>query len=314
MTFLLLLLFVSLSRSAANPFVNGSFSVTSTAFFGVPFGASPFFNTLLFAPVDAGVVPVVVFVTGLDGIAPNWGYTDVHERLAAHGVAVASLDREALPNPTAESLFLANWTAWFTQNVPALAAGHFGNTSLDLSRMLLSGHSAGGRLVVQSIVDDKFKSSASIYSGVVLLDPVDGFDPFGIINNTIVHPPKMLNFTVPSLLLASRLAAVQNGLFPPCASLELGPDRFFRAFPGPVWLVNATAYGHVDFCDQWLIDLVGDTDFCVVSTAPKAKYRDFVAGMFMVAVQVFLNRDAAFLSFLTDPRLVPVLVTMQHKA
>jgi hypothetical protein len=311
MPLLLLLLFFSLSRSAANPFVNGSLTVTSTAFFGVPFGASPFFNTLLFAPIDAGPVAVVVFVTGLDGIAPNWGYTAILERLAAHGVAVASLDRESLPNPTAESLFLANWTTWFTQNVPALAAGHFGNTSLDLSRILLSGHSAGGRLVVQSLVDDQ--SSASMYSGVVLLDPVDGFDPFGIINNTVVHPPQQLNFTLPSLLLASRLAAVPNGLFPPCASLELGPDRFFNAFPGPVWLVNATQYGHVDFCDQWLIDVVGDTDFCVVSTAPKAIYRDFVAGMFTVAIQVFLHQNAAFLPFLTNPRLVPVLVSMQHK-
>jgi hypothetical protein len=175
MIFLLFLCWVLSATAIVNPFLNGSFAVTTTAFFGKPFGASPFFNTLLYAPVNAGSVPVVVFLTGVDGIAPNWGYTDIHNRLAARGVAVASLDREWLPSPTSDSQFLSNWTVWFVQNVPALAAGHFGNTTLDLSRMLISGHSAGSRVAVQSIIDD-----ASVpFAGAVLLDPVDGVDPFG---------------------------------------------------------------------------------------------------------------------------------------
>jgi hypothetical protein len=123
----------------------------------------------------------------------------------------------------------------------------------------------------------------------------------------------LTNYTLPTLILAARLSAVANGLFPPCASMTLGAMRFFNAIPHAVWYVNATDYGHVDFCDPWLIAIVGDTDFCIVSKAPKDVYRDFVAGMLFVAVKVFLDGDQAFASYMTQPKLMPVATTMQMR-
>jgi len=39
-----------------------------------------------------------------------------------------------------------------------------------------------------------------------LIDPVDGFDPFGIVKNTfITNPPKQLPFYTPTLIVSTGL-------------------------------------------------------------------------------------------------------------
>ena len=55
-----------------------------------------------------------------------------------------------------------------------------------------------------------------------MMSPVDGFDPYGIIQEYCIHPPDKLNFNIPSLIISGGLdgeAGVDNlgGLFPACA-------------------------------------------------------------------------------------------------
>merc|ERR1712217_212782 len=39
-----------------------------------------------------------------------------------------------------------------------------------------------------------------------------------------------------------------------CAPLALGSPRWYNAWAGPIWHVNATAYGHVDCLDDAVLN------------------------------------------------------------
>ena len=58
--------------------------------------------------------------------------------------------------------------------------------------------------------------------GMFLLSPVDGVDPFGLIDETCISPPTKLNFHTPALVISGGLDSVpgldvMGGLFPACA-------------------------------------------------------------------------------------------------
>ena len=58
--------------------------------------------------------------------------------------------------------------------------------------------------------------------GMFLLSPVDGVDPFGLIDETCISPPSKLNFHTPALVISGGLDSVpgldvMGGLFPACA-------------------------------------------------------------------------------------------------
>lgn len=40
-------------------------------------------------------------------------------------------------------------------------------------------------------------------NGIVLLDPVDGADPWQMFNASVITPGRMLNYTVPTLILGA---------------------------------------------------------------------------------------------------------------
>jgi hypothetical protein len=66
-------------------------------------------------------------------------------------------------------------------------------------------------------------------------------DPWGWINDYLIHPPNELNFTIPTLILASGLGAIPAYFFdPPCVPHDRGPQRFYDALSGPIWMLNAT--------------------------------------------------------------------------
>lgn len=110
------------------------------------------------------------------------------------------------------------------------------------------GHSAAGHTLVSYLV----KSCGQVKS-LVLLDPVDGFDPFGLVDDFITHPPAQLNFTTPTLVVATGLDS--DKLIPgmtPCAPANISNARFYDSLPGPTWFLNFTSYGHIGLLDDWV--------------------------------------------------------------
>merc|ERR1719469_1397873 len=147
----------------------------------------------------------------------------------------------------------------------------------------------------------------------VMIDPVDGFDPFGIVHSEdLITPGKKLNFRTPGLIL-------DNGLDPkgvrafksvPCMPIQLGSPRWYNAWQGPIWHVNATAYGHVDCLDDAMISVAGLV--CPSnSTTDKAAYREHIATTSTLFIEAFLDHKPANLALLEDPSHFTVDVVLQ---
>ncbi len=97
----------------------------------------------------------------------------------------------------------------------------------------LMSHSAGGRVVCSYLA-----KNCGPVNGLILLDPVDGMDPFGIIKDYVTHPPSPLPFQVPTLIVASGVSSQDGGgknfKLPPCAPINISNHRFYEVLNGPV--------------------------------------------------------------------------------
>merc|ERR1719253_798059 len=83
-----------------------------------------------------------------------------------------------------------------------------------IGRSAVMGQSAGCHIAGQALT-----RGCSIAKAFVMIDPVDGFDPYHIIKmEDLIKPGENVRFTIPALLLNNGLDPQQNNpLFPPCA-------------------------------------------------------------------------------------------------
>merc|ERR1712232_61230 len=170
------------------------------------------------------------------------------------------------------------------------------------------GQSAGNHVVGQGI-----KDGCSIAKAFVMIDPVDGFDPFGIIQaENLITPGKKLPFSMPSLLLDNELDPKANNLlFPACAPAKLGSPRWYNATSGPVWNVFAAKYGHVDCMDDSLIAAEGFV--CPTDTSTnKAAYRSHLARSVGIFLDALFGGKPENLSKLEDTSQFQINVTVKH--
>jgi chlorophyllase len=152
------------------------------------------------------------------------------------------------------------------------------------SGFVLSAHSAGGKVITWML-----EESCSNATAAVLLDPVDGEDPWGIIPSFAIHPPYPVNTTLPMLVVGSGLGPVPAAkLVPACTPRGMNFPRFYDAFQCPKWLLNATAFGHADFLDAEFRVLIKDAHICTVGDGNEQVfelYQDFVAGTVIAFTQ-----------------------------
>ena len=135
-----------------------------------------------------------------------------------------------------------------------------------------------------------------------LLSPVDGADPYGIVDETCISPPKKLNFQVPALIVSGGLDSQPGlgdglgGLWPACAPEDLSNERsvfphqlsdqscdaclrFYNALTGPTVWVNTTDYGHIDCLDDGPYNLAAGVHLCATNRdMDRDVYRDYLGG------------------------------------
>merc|ERR1712187_597615 len=71
----------------------------------------------------------------------------------------------------------------------------------DLDKVAVMGQSAGNHVVGQGLTD-----GCSLAKAQIMIDPVDGFDPFGIVHaEDLITPGQKLKYTTPTLLLDNEL-------------------------------------------------------------------------------------------------------------
>jgi len=244
------------------------------------------------APEGSGTYPLVLFVSGFSGLAPVFTYRKFVTALTEKGYVVVGMDHAALPNYPAQGKAFHNIMEWVAAgNLTAELQKANISATPDLSRVAVMGQSAGNHVVGQGLTD-----GCSIAKAQVMIDPVDGFDPFGKVHSEdLITPGQKLNYSIPSLLLDNELdPQKKNRFFPACAPAELGATRWFDAAAGPVFNVNASKYGHVDCLDDSFISaggLICPTD----KTTDKDAYRHHLAATIDLFLDgVFQGKSANF--------------------
>jgi hypothetical protein len=255
----------------------------------------------IWAPEKEGSFPVMVFVTGLGGSVPGATYSQLGKTMADSGMVVAMLSRAAPPQPKTNAGLEALAVDWLEEAVPSMGL----KATADFDKLILSGHSAGNHVTCDFLVDSCGNHKAK---GVVMMDPVDGYDPFGMIDNYCTTVGEKLNFDIPALLLRTGLDPVKK-LGVACAPDRISNQRFFDAWSGPIWLANATKYGHLDVNDADVTSIGG-----LVCAAQKTEddgiYHDHIAELVQRFMATIFDGDSDAEAKLNDASSMAVAVEL----
>jgi hypothetical protein len=245
----------------------------------------------------SGSLPVIFFVSGLSGLAPVMTYSNLLEQIADKGYLVVGLDHLKMPNYPVQGQDFHNVLEWAREGGMATEFKNRGIAATPdvANRAAVMGQSAGNHVVGQALVD-----GCSIAKALVMIDPVDGLDPFGIVHSEdLITPGTKLNFNIPALHLDNYLDPKGDLLGVPCSPAKLSGPRWFDAMQGPVWNVNATKYGHVDCLNSG----VGAIGGIVCPTKPftnKGKYRKMLADSITTFLGAVLDGKTDDLALLED--------------
>ena len=258
-------------------------------------------------PNTSSFLPTYVFVSGFAGQYDIHQYTQVLAEIASHGCIVIGVDRpfklQPIINYTDLALSLDTVINFYHTNLTHVLTTTTANHSAglpDLKQLYVGGHSAGNHVIVRRLTNFSTQTQAK---GVIMLDPVDGEDPFGFVKEFVIHPPQKVTFTLPALLIETGLDPQGH---PPCAPLLMSNDRFYNAWRGAIWSMNFTQVGHMDLTND------GGSLSKIVCPSSKNKtiepvYRRWLGN----AVHAFLQQDVAVLEGLTKATGLHVLY--KHK-
>lgn len=210
--------------------------------------------------------------------------------MADKGVVVTMLSRLAAPQPKTDAALEAKALDWLEENVNSMGF----TASANFDQLVLSGHSAGNHVFCDLLVDSCGNSKAK---AAVLMDPVDGFDPFGIVNNYCTTPGQKLGFDTPALLLRTGLDPIVKRMVA-CAPDRISNQRFFDAWSGPIWMVNASKYGHLDVNDDNVEKLGGV--LCATDDEPNDVYHAHIADLVDSFLAMIFKGDATAEDKLSD--------------
>jgi len=236
----------------------------------------------IYAPETEGSYPVMVYITGGGGLAPGSSYSDLASAMADKGMIVTMLSRTAVPAPKKDATLEAKAVEWLQENFPTFKS----KATPNFEQLVLSGHSAGNHVTCNFLVDS---CGNNLAKAVVMMDPVDGFDPLGMVNNFCTTPGKKLDFDVPALLLRTGLDPVVKKMVA-CAPDKISNQRFFEAWSGPIWMVNATKYGHLDVNNAG-VGKMGSV-LCAGDDEPNDVYQAHIADLVDSFLGMVLKGDA----------------------
>lgn len=255
----------------------------------------------IWAPEKEGSYPVMVYVTGFGGSVPGAVYSQLGKAMADRGLVVTMLSRAAAPQPKTNAGLEALAVPWLEETMPTLGM----KATADFDKLILSGHSAGNHVTCDFLVNSCGNQKAK---GVVMMDPVDGYDPFGMIDNYCTTVGEKLPFDTPALLLRTGLDPVKkHGIA--CAPDRISNQRFFDAWSGPIWLANATNYGHLDVNDAD-VTAIGGVACAAQNTFDDAIYHDHIAELVQRFIATIFDGDADAEAKLNDASSMSVEVEL----
>jgi len=270
----------------------------------------------VWTPDAEGNFPVIYFLGGLGGIIPGVAYDTLMRGISSHGYIVLQ-PWVLISNPGDN--YAAEWLVgvqeWIEDNLEGKLHGDNINAGMHIDNddVFLMGHSSGSHVIVEYL-----KHHCNKVKGQILFSPVDGLDPFGLVELFAITPGEYLNYEVPTLVI---MAGLDNqpgfnigNLVPACAPDDLSNTRFYNAMPGNTWFVNATAYGHGDCLDEFYYDAMMAIHFCGSDkTQDRVTYRSFAAGEIVSFMNAILYGQCDELMYIEDPSRMTVDATVMKK-
>jgi len=238
----------------------------------------------VYAPNSTEKFPVIFFATGFGCAVPASLYSKMLSGIVSEGYIVAGVYHRYphVPAYIKDGKHLNDIMEWAKQGnlLEAMANAKLTAVPDVINRSAVMGQSAGNHIVGQALTD-----GCSVAKAFVMIDPVDGFDPFRIVKGEdLIKPGAKVTFDIPALLIDNGLDPKSvSRFYPPCAPPNVSNDHFYNAWRGPIWNINATEYGHVDCLD---------TPNGALCPTDKHMDKDLYRGMLADAVTTFL--DALF--------------------
>jgi len=257
----------------------------------------------------SGDLPVIFFVSGLSGVAPVATYSDLLGQIADENYLVVGLDHLKFPNYPVQGQDFHDLLEWAGQGGLAAEFANRGFKSVPdvANRAAVMGQSAGNHVVGQALVD-----GCSIAKALVMIDPVDGLDPFGKVHSEdLITPGQKLSFNIPALHMDNYLDPKGDALGVSCSPAQLSGPRWFDAMQGPVWNVNATKYGHVD-CLNSGVGLIGGVMCPTNPLTNKKKYRKMLASSITTFLGAMFDGRTDDLALLEDASQFGVEVVVRQ--
>jgi len=193
--------------------------------------------------------PVIWFATGFGCANPVSLYSEMLSKIVAKGYIVAGVWHKYphIPSYIKDGHNLHSIMEWGKQNLgPAMVEANLYAVPDVVERSAIMGQSAGNHIAGEAL-----NVGCSVAKAFVMIDPVDGYDPYRFVKSQdLIKPGEKVKFKIPALMLDNGLDPKSVNRFePPCAPQNVSNDHFYNAWTGPIWNINATAYGHVDCTD-----------------------------------------------------------------
>ena len=257
------------------------------------------------------ILPLFIFASGF--LQPESEYHQLLTSLASHGVVAIGLGWKY------SSVVGLNYTHLAQRLDDVLAYSRGSAIDLDLmkqphpplalpnaSATLLGAHSIGNHIIVRRLAS----FGCDGVGGVVMIDPVDGADPYGHIKQFVIHPPALVDFVTPAVHIETGLDPRRNSrLTPPCAPPEMSNGRFYHAWRGPIWRLNATGFGHNDITDQAWKSFVCPSSG---NSSARALYRVTAAGAITAFMQGLFGADTTAYAIAILNGTVPAPVHVEY--
>lgn len=280
-----------------------------------PDGAKGEILSIVF-PLTAGNFPVHFFVGGLQGLTSFLGYKSVVEHVVSHGIILVGMSTMPDgPDDHANAAKMVHAIDWLFANLNSTLEAQVPGLSADLDRTTLMGHSAGCKVLTRFLKNGCSVSKINPLAAV-LIDPVDGSDPWGFIKEFVIEDGEKLLFSIPTLMIGTGLGPIPGTNrtigplpWPACAPEGVNYPRFYDAYQCNKWLHVTENFGHADMMDQ--IVVIGLSLINMCSTNEEASlldfnaYRTYVGGATVALIRGTSFQEQGMFRYIEDDALIP---------
>jgi hypothetical protein len=161
------------------------------------------FRLDIYSPTTPGSYPTLVYLPGLAGLVPTTFYKTMMTAVAEQNVILIGISKIESIKPEKVSVHLANFLEWVVkpnEGATHLFAEHKAVKGVipNMDRLGFLSHSSGAHPIGQYL-----NTTCGPLKLLIMMNPVDGIDPFGIVQDFITRMKKQtkIHFTLLSSIL-----------------------------------------------------------------------------------------------------------------